>query len=77
MLPNLVVYGFMFGSSLRFTCSRVRPLYLADYWLIPEKASLVPILVLVPNGLLCVYRASFGVGRYNERLSCLGAHMVR
>ena len=27
--------------------------YLADYWLIPEKASLVPILVLVPNGLAC------------------------
>lgn len=53
MLPNLVVYSLMFGSSLRFTCSRFRPLYLADYWLIPEKASLVPILVLVPNGLAC------------------------
>ncbi len=53
MLPNLVVYGLMFGSSLRFTCSRFRPLFLADYWLIPEKASLVPILVLVPNGLAC------------------------
>lgn len=48
-----MVYGFMFGSSLRFTCSRFRPPYLADYWLIPEKASLVPILVLVPNGLAC------------------------